>query len=35
MRERLKLIAGRLEILSEEGHGTRLVAAVAIPKAAV
>jgi PAS domain S-box-containing protein len=35
MRERLKLIAGRLEINSEEGHGTRLVAAVAIPKVAV
>jgi signal transduction histidine kinase len=35
MRERLKLIAGRLEIDSEEGHGTRLVASVAIPKVAV
>jgi PAS domain S-box-containing protein len=35
MRERLKLIAGRLEIISEEGHGTRLVASVAIPKVAV
>jgi PAS domain S-box-containing protein len=35
MRERLKLIAGRLEITSEEGRGTRLVAAVAIPKAAI
>jgi PAS domain S-box-containing protein len=35
MRERLKLISGRLEINSEEGRGTRLVAAVAIPKVPV
>jgi PAS domain S-box-containing protein len=31
MRERLKLIGGRLEINSEVGHGTHLVAAVVIP----
>ena len=31
MRERLKLIGGRLEIKSEEGHGTHLVATVVIP----
>jgi PAS domain S-box-containing protein len=35
MRERLKLIGGRLEINSKEGIGTSLVAAVAIPKEAV
>ena len=34
MRERLKLIAGSLEIDSEEGNGTRLVATVAIPSGA-
>jgi PAS domain S-box-containing protein len=35
MRERLKLIGGRLEINSEEGQGTHLLAAVAIPNDAV
>ena len=35
MRERLNLIGGRLELVSQEGHGTRLVAAVAIPSHAV
>lgn len=31
MRERLNLIGGRLELVSQEGHGTRLVASVAFP----
>ncbi len=31
MRERMSLIGGRLEITSEEGHGTSLVASIAIP----
>ncbi len=35
MRERLNLIGGRLELVSQEGQGTSLVALVPIPKDAV
>jgi len=35
MRERLNLIGGRLQLVSQEGHGTHLVATVTIPTDAV